>query len=126
MDWGLPQRADELCITRGQWTFFGFALRDKLLISKKPCIYVILCVFNFFLRFAWTLGILGGVAGHGAGMFLFEFLEIGRRTVWAVFRIEWEAIVKQRRYLNVRSPEKPGQRHASNDHASAEELQPMC
>ena len=35
-----------------------------------------------------------GVQGRGAGMFFFEFIEIIRRTVWAVFRIEWEVVVK--------------------------------
>ena len=36
----------------------------------------------------------GGVAGRGAGMFFFEAVEILRRTVWAIFRIEWEVVVK--------------------------------
>ena len=27
-------------------------------------------------------------------MFVFEVLEIARRTAWAVFRIEWEVIAK--------------------------------
>jgi len=27
-------------------------------------------------------------------MFFFEVVELARRTVWAVFRIEWEVIVK--------------------------------
>ena len=29
-------------------------------------------------------------------MFFFEFIEIIRRHVWAVFRIEWEVVVKAR------------------------------
>ncbi len=46
------------------------------------------------LRFIWTISVFGGVPGHGAGMLFFELIEILRRTVWAVFRIEWEVIVK--------------------------------
>lgn len=31
--------------------------------------------------------------GRGAGMFFFEVIEILRRTVWAIFRIEWEVSI---------------------------------
>lgn len=48
------------------------------------------------LRFMWALSVFGGVPGRGLGMFFFEVVEILRRTVWAVFRIEWEVNSCQR------------------------------
>ena len=47
--------------------------------------------------FVWALSIFGGVQGRGGGMFFFEAVEIVRRTVWAIFRIEWEVVVKVHR-----------------------------
>ena len=46
------------------------------------------------LRFIWTLTFLGAVPGRGGGMFFLELAEVVRRTVWAVFRIEWEMVAK--------------------------------
>eukprot|EP00965_Chrysotila_dentata_P115163 3807359-Pleurochrysis_carterae.AAC.1 len=90
MDWGLPQRAKSER-ARG---ICGYTLREPLLVTRSPAAYGLLCVVNLLLRFAWTLSIFAGVKGYGAGMFFFEVIEVFRRTVWAVFRIEWEVIVK--------------------------------
>lgn len=105
MDWGLPQNIGEVSgpAARSSPAFFKFTLRDKQLVSRRKLTYVLLCIFNFVLRFLWTLSAFGRVSSHGAGMFFFEFMEILRRTVWAVFRIEWEVIVKDRRFLSVSS-----------------------
>lgn len=93
MDWGLPQRCNaakgdarpRLC---------GYTLREPLLVTRSKGVYFLLCAFNLTLRFAWTLSVFGRVPGRGVGMFFFEVIEILRRTVWAVFRIEWEVITK--------------------------------
>jgi len=65
-----------------------------LLVTPRKGVYLALCLGNLMLRFIWTISVFGGVPGHGAGMLFFELIEILRRTVWAVFRIEWEVIVK--------------------------------
>ena len=52
--------------------------------------YGALVLFNFSLRFAWALAVFGHVSTRGLGMLNFELAELARRTVWALFRIEWE------------------------------------
>lgn len=86
MDWGLFRRR-----RRGAC---GVALREPLLVTHRKSVYVALCAFNLLLRFAWALSVFGGIPGRGGGMFFFEVIEISRRTMWAVFRIEWEVVVK--------------------------------
>jgi hypothetical protein len=63
-------------------------------VSPRRWVYGLLCVFNLALRFAWTLSVFGGLPGRGGGMFFMQVVEVARRTVWAVFRIEWEVVVK--------------------------------
>ena len=45
-------------------------------------------------RFMWALSLFGLATSPGGGMFFLEAVEILRRTVWAIFRIEWEVVVK--------------------------------
>jgi len=99
MDWGLFWLAE----LRGD-SAEGYAccggkpvvarIREPLLISQSVLAHLALCAFNLALRFIWALSVFGGVPGRGAGMLFFELVEILRRTVWAVFRIEWEVIAK--------------------------------
>ena len=53
--------------------------------------------------------------GRGGGMFCIEVLEIARRTVWAVFRIEWELVHKGHARAAA----------SESDDLDAEELQPL-
>jgi len=92
MDWGLPKCADGLGSRHGSQCKSGFRETRLVFGSKAP--YFLLCAFNFSLRFVWTVSVFGGLPGRGYGMFVFEVLEIARRTAWAVFRIEWEVVVK--------------------------------
>ena len=97
MDWGLFQQVG---LARRPFSGSGYAccgqkpvlcaLRDPILILQSTAAHVGLCLFDLGLRFVWALSVFGGVPGRGAGMFFFEVVEILRRTVWAVFRIEWE------------------------------------
>ena len=73
MDWGL--------LVPDKRSPFGYRLREPLLVTKRKGMYVLLCIFNFLLRFVWSLSVFGGVSGRGAGMFFFEAVEILRRTV---------------------------------------------
>ena len=88
MDWGL--------LRRNPRARFGWSLRNELLIAPSPIMYLTLCIFNFALRFVWALTLFGVASSPGGGMFFLEAVEILRRTVWAIFRIEWEYIVKVR------------------------------
>ena len=96
MDWGL--------LKRNPRSPFGWSLRSELLITKSKPLYLLLCIFNLGLRFIWALSLFGVATSPGGGMFFLEAVEIIRRTVWAIFRIEWEYIVKvlpQERYSQV-------------------------
>ena len=86
MDWGL--------LRRDRRALFGWSMRQELLIKHSKLMYVALCVFNLGLRFVWALTLFGVASSPGGGMFFLEAVEILRRTVWAIFRIEWEYIVK--------------------------------
>ena len=86
MDWGL--------LKRNRRAAFGWSLRPELLIRSSPLMYLALCIFNLGLRFIWALTLFGVASSPGGGMFFLEAVEILRRTVWAIFRIEWEYIVK--------------------------------
>lgn len=87
MDWGMLQWDKE----RGCWRL---CMREQTVIARKKTPYAVLLIFNFLLRFVWALAVFGSVPTRGHGMFFFETLEILRRTVWAVFRIEWEYVAK--------------------------------
>ena len=86
MDWGL--------LKRNPRSPLGWSLRSELLIRNSPCMYLVLCAFNLALRFVWAATLFGVATSPGGGMFFLEAVEILRRTVWAVFRIEWEMVAK--------------------------------
>jgi len=94
MDWGLfrKRRGALLC-----GLFEPDQMREpKSLVLRRAsdarvyAAYGLLVAFNFSLRFAWALAVFGHVSTRGFGMAAFELAEIARRTVWALFRIEWE------------------------------------
>lgn len=87
MDWGMLQWDKE----RACWRL---SLREQMIVSPRKALYALLALFNFALRFLWAMAVFGAVPTRGHGMFFFEAMEIVRRTVWAVFRIEWEYVAK--------------------------------
>jgi hypothetical protein len=87
MDWGMLQWDKD----RGCWRL---SMREQMIISPNKSIYAALAAFNLSLRFLWAIAIFGAVPTRGHGMFFFEAMELVRRTVWAVFRIEWEYVAK--------------------------------
>jgi len=119
MDWGL--------LSADRKAPFGYRMREPLLVTRNKWVYGLLCVFNFLLRFVWALSIFGGVAGRGGGMFFFEAVEILRRTVWAIFRIEWEVVVKVHRASYASLPLHIAGRDAgdSDDARSTDEMLPI-
>jgi len=94
MDWGLFRPHPDGSACCGAKPVNLSRLRDPLLITQSRAVYIAICVGDFALRFIWTLSVFGSISGRGAGMFFFEAIELLRRTVWAVFRIEWEVVVK--------------------------------
>ena len=101
MDWGLFRLANvdgRSPAERGTSCCGGrptiCRLRRPLLITRSNGAYYAIAVGDMALRFIWALSVFGGVPGRGAGMLFFEVVEIFRRTVWAIFRIEWEVVTK--------------------------------
>ena len=115
MDWGLPERGRPGGGGGGGGGVCGWRMRGELLVTRDKALYLVLCAFNLVLRFTWTLTFLGALPGRGGGMFCVEVLEIARRTVWAVFRIEWELVHKGHARAAA----------SEADDLDAEELQPL-
>jgi len=91
MDWAVFERRDggRLC-----GLFDPAAMRHSLIFSpaSTPTYYSLLVLFDLALRFVWTLAVFGNAPTRGFGLFAFEAAELLRRTVWALFRVEWEYI----------------------------------
>ena len=108
MDWGLFRQANlggKHLEESGRACCGGkpviCVLREPRLITSSVGAHVGLAVLDLCLRFIWALSVFGGIPGRGLGMLFFEAVEVGRRTVWAIFRIEWEVIVKVRRVQGI-------------------------
>ncbi|KAJ8605339.1 hypothetical protein CTAYLR_002396 [Chrysophaeum taylorii] len=82
MDWGIlrPKRPKIL-----------LASRSRLAVLAS---YLLLLAFNLTMRFAWAIAVFSHASTQNYGMFALEAVEVLRRTVWAVFRIEFEYITK--------------------------------
>lgn len=85
MDWGL------VSITRTQQVFF----RQRT--SFPWLFYALLIVINLALRFTWRANRLAWFSSLPASslVLVLEVLEVFRRSLWNVVRIEWEVIVQQ-------------------------------
>jgi EXS family len=59
------------------------------------------CIGNFFLRFMWAANFFPFFARfHPATLiFIIEIVEVFRRWIWIIFRVEWEIIVQTERGL---------------------------
>ncbi|CAD8094817.1 unnamed protein product [Paramecium primaurelia] len=99
-------------------------LRNQL--AFKPIFYYIAIVFEFFLRFAWILSIspnMASIIHIWSPLFslIMAILELCRRTVWNIFRIEnvhiqnmgdfkavypiqlpFESLIDQQSYVNIK------------------------
>lgn len=83
MDWGL------ITLTRQ-----GLTIPSRSSSSCPVAIYLLMTVMNFLLRFSWTINRWPGMALlHSSVIVLWiELLEVFRRSVWNILRIEWEVI----------------------------------
>lgn len=69
-----------------------FGLRSRLYFSSKE-VYYFAIVIDLLLRCTWSLKLsphLDHFADFESGIFLMEFLEVGRRWMWIFFRVETE------------------------------------
>ncbi|CAN0254222.1 unnamed protein product [Laminaria digitata] len=82
MDWGLGQTGSK------RW-----GLRNTLLISHEdPWPYYVAVVMDFVLRLAWVARFLEGRLPFTDMVLTLELVEVLRRSMWNVFRLEWECI----------------------------------
>jgi hypothetical protein len=85
MDWGLISLHRDWRITRRHRTSFPWY------------VYLFAVMLNFMLRFSWTVNRIAGM-NHVHSSVIVLVIEIGevfRRSLWNIFRIEWESIVQQ-------------------------------
>lgn len=69
-----------------------YGLRTRLYFPSKELYYVAI-VLDLLLRCTWSLKLsphLDHFADFESGIFLMEFLEVGRRWMWIFFRVETE------------------------------------
>ncbi|CAM9514062.1 unnamed protein product [Pylaiella littoralis] len=82
MDWGLGQTGSRT-----------WGLRNTLLIShEEPWPYYLAVVVDLVLRLSWLLRLKEGRFGHVDMVLTLELVEVLRRSMWNVFRLEWECI----------------------------------
>ena len=71
---------------------FPYGLRPRLHFPS-PNLYYVVIVLDLMLRCTWSLKLsphLDHFADFESGIFLMEFLEVGRRWIWIFFRVETE------------------------------------
>jgi hypothetical protein len=86
-DWDLT-----LFSSTSQPQSFPYGLRPRLYFSS-PNLYYVVIVLDLLLRCTWSLKLsphLDHFADFESGIFLMEFLEVGRRWMWIFFRVETE------------------------------------
>lgn len=91
MDWGLLENTT--CTK--QWYHQKVLLRNSLMYPY-PAAYYGCMALNLILRFVWVLSLapmsyLGDLVGAKLSMFM-GTIEIVRRSIWGIFRVEWEHV----------------------------------
>lgn len=107
MDWGMMQKPSAVVhLTMGQCAGIppskdtsncgDIALRPRLRFGTSLSLLVL--ILDTFLRFSWTLRFYESYvfSSNGAYILCTEFLEVFRRAVWNLLRVEWE-LIKQNR-----------------------------
>ena len=58
--------------------------------------YILAAIINLILRFSWAANRIPQLSNlHSSHLVLMvELLEVGRRSMWNIIRIEWEVIVQ--------------------------------
>lgn len=105
MDWGMMkkpnivvERAMGQCVPSLAPTSHGYvncldaALRPRLRFGTALTLVVV--ALDIFLRFSWTLRFVSGWLFPSTDSYILctEFLEVFRRSVWNLLRVEWEHI----------------------------------
>jgi hypothetical protein len=102
MDWGLVSKVKISGLRKGTlWEdFTSYRIRSSRLLGSEG-VYVVIAVVNLCLRFAWSLTLMPEALFSDNRMAdrllahiepLVASLEILRRMMWAVLRVEWEHI----------------------------------
>jgi len=96
MDWGLGRINDTSgTTTTTTTTTTNFGLRPLLLFTPSIWYYCAIIV-DLLLRFIWVTKYFNvpEVIGYNLFMMVMEVVEVMRRSMWSVFRIEWECLSK--------------------------------
>jgi hypothetical protein len=76
----------------------------------------LILVADTFLRFSWTLRFVGKFPSNDAFVLCTQFLEVFRRAIWNLLRVEWENIKQKAK--------RPKARDSLSDNEDEDEEQP--
>ncbi|TIA93377.1 hypothetical protein E3P99_00116 [Wallemia hederae] len=91
-DWGLNFLDKNVWMGKDKG---GITPLRPVLLYKKPKKYYAAIFIDFILRFTWSLKLSSHLHTYielESGVFALEILEIMRRYLWCLFRLEWEVI----------------------------------
>lgn len=112
MDWGMMQNPQavvaQACVSvaPGHSTVpmscQNLILRPKLRYGWTISILILLA--DSMLRFSWTLSFFSSTlfVSHDAFVLCTQFLEVFRRAIWNLLRVEWENIKQKSKQLKAR------------------------
>jgi hypothetical protein len=138
MDWGMMQNPTAVVQTAcfGSSTSSGNGLKTSKRIgnnfpSSRQChhgclrprlrfglvLSTLIVVADSLLRFSWTLRFVARFPSNDAYVLCTQFLEIFRRAIWNLLRVEWENI-KQKKHASTQQsrPPKIKARDSLSDH----------
>ena len=82
------------------WGFFTFTRTGRVIPRQRMMLplycYILAAMVNLVLRFSWAANRIPQLSNlHSSHLVLMvELLEVGRRSMWNIIRIEWEVIVQ--------------------------------
>lgn len=90
--WDVTKDWDLTLLTPSSRNTASYPLRPRLYLPTKELYYMAI-LFDFLLRFTWSLKLsphLDHFADFESGIFLLEVLEVARRWMWIFLRVETE------------------------------------
>ena len=82
------------------WGLVTFMRTGKVIVRQRTLlpmyVYFLASIINLILRFSWAANRIPQLGGlHSSHLVLMvELLEVCRRSMWNIIRIEWEVVVQ--------------------------------
>ncbi|KAF9135857.1 protein-ER retention protein [Mortierella sp. GBA39] len=91
-----------------RWWAFGWGMRSQLHYEDQ-LFYIVAVILDFLLRTTWMLKLVSNIQieEYEGGVFTMECLEVLRRWIWVLFRLESELVKKTPGYHGSESASNP-------------------